>query len=373
MFRLAPPGTVPPLLVAVLKTSRRCADATPVGAPWTSGYRRLRIDVPAAHWSLAILYVGGGLACLYSVIAPIGLSSNTAPKVVVAIAAIAGAVAILALGRRLTRPYLLAGGAAASAVVTLLVAEADTGYGVGMAAIGYLWVSVYTGLFFSARAVVGQTALIAVGMGAALIATGRTDLSLAWVMFTFTALVFAVLPQRLSHQLRTQARTDALTGVLNRRGLAAVAARLFAKADRHHRPVTAVMLDLDRFKQVNDDFGHVAGDRLLVDVAESLATGIGPSNVLARTGGDEFLALLADTTPREAAETFARLAEQSTAKWSVGIAARCHRENLDACVTRVARALRVEKQSRRLRLSDAPPLPGRSDGSDPCAVAAPSD
>ena len=320
--------------------------------------------MPAAHWSLAILYAGGSIACLYSVIAPISSSVSTAPKVVVAIAAVAGALAILALGRRLTQRYLLAGATAATAVVTLLVAEADTAYGVGLAAIGYLWVSVYTGLFFSARAVIGQTALIGVSMGAALIATDQTDLSLAWAMFTFTALVFGVLPQRLSHQLRTQARTDSLTGLLNRRGLAAAATRLFANADRCHRPVTAVMLDLDRFKQVNDDLGHVAGDRLLIHVAECLATGIGPSNVLARTGGDEFLALLADTTPQEAAETFTRLAEQSTASWSVGIAARHDRENLDACVTRVSRALRGEKQRRRLRFDDRPLLTGHRQDAD---------
>ena len=74
------------------------------------------------------------------------------------------------------------------------------------------------------------------------------------------------------HKLRTLAMTDGLTGVFNRRGFTTQGSSLLAHAARHQWPMTALMLDLDHFKQVNDTHGHEAGDRALQLFAACWAT-----------------------------------------------------------------------------------------------------
>lgn len=303
-----------------------------------------RVDLPAAHWSLAVLYAGSCLACLYAVAAPATPGMHVIPKIVVGCAGIAGASAVVLLGRRLGRQQLFTGAAIATVFASFLVADADSDYGAVVAAFGYLWVSIYTALFFSTRAVLFQTGLIATGMAVALLVSDRAHLSLAWVMITLTALMFGMLLQRFSSQLREQARTDALTDALNRRGLVGAARHVFADADRRGQPVSVVMIDLDRFKQVNDELGHDAGDRLLEEVARSLSAALHCEDVLARTGGDEFVIVLPNTTRPQAEHLLARLSEQAAASWSTGVYERAAGETLDVCMSRASSALRGEKQ-----------------------------
>jgi diguanylate cyclase (GGDEF)-like protein len=89
--------------------------------------------------------------------------------------------------------------------------------------------------------------------------------------------------------------TDALTGVANRRGFELSAASLLEVC--RHRDIRATLLffDLDGFKEVNDTFGHEAGDQALVEFAKLLQTTFRNSDIIARYGGDEFVVLLADT------------------------------------------------------------------------------
>lgn len=90
-------------------------------------------------------------------------------------------------------------------------------------------------------------------------------------------------------RLETQAVTDPLTGIHNRRFVIASLQEALARCARHHEPLSVVMFDMDRFKAVNDTLGHLAGDRLLRDVAASLQRATRQSDVLGRYGGDEFL------------------------------------------------------------------------------------
>jgi diguanylate cyclase len=113
-------------------------------------------------------------------------------------------------------------------------------------------------------------------------------------------------------QLRELAHTDALTGLLNRRGLAsALEGRLAQQtADR----LTAVyMLDLNGFKQVNDCHGHAVGDRLLAAVAERLRQSLRTTDVLARLGGDEFVVAVSGLSNEAQAEQLARQIGQAFA------------------------------------------------------------
>ncbi|MBP0631531.1 GGDEF domain-containing protein [Cupriavidus sp. AcVe19-1a] len=100
----------------------------------------------------------------------------------------------------------------------------------------------------------------------------------------------------LTAQLEHQARTDSLTGLLNRRALELVAARYPAQ-----HSASLVLIDVDRFKQINDRHGHAAGDEVLREVATLMRALVPPESMLARFGGEEFALLLPHGRPGEAA------------------------------------------------------------------------
>jgi two-component system, cell cycle response regulator len=106
--------------------------------------------------------------------------------------------------------------------------------------------------------------------------------------------------QQLAEQLRHQAAHDALTGLLNRQGLQSQAARELARAERAGQPLAALLLDIDHFKQVNDQHGHAVGDQALAHVAALLHAALRPYDLVGRWGGEEFLLLLPNTTPAAA-------------------------------------------------------------------------
>ena len=109
----------------------------------------------------------------------------------------------------------------------------------------------------------------------------------------------------LEGQLREMAMRDPLTGLFNRRHFEAELERQVALSRRSGQPGALLLLDLDRFKEINDTYGHAAGDELLRATAGVLAGRLRSSDLLARWGGDEFAAILVDTT-LEHAQAIAR-------------------------------------------------------------------
>jgi diguanylate cyclase (GGDEF)-like protein len=107
------------------------------------------------------------------------------------------------------------------------------------------------------------------------------------------ALVFNLLNERLRDQLRDQAHIDLLTTALNRRALVERAPALIAQARSRGEAVGVVMLDLDRFKRVNDLHGHAAGDAVLEWAAGIVRRALPADALFARWGGEEFVVLLA--------------------------------------------------------------------------------
>lgn len=103
------------------------------------------------------------------------------------------------------------------------------------------------------------------------------------------------------------ALTDALTGAGNRICLDNVLAREFELAQRYHQPLSLLMLDIDYFKQVNDTFGHAAGDKVLRTVAETLRAASRCADMTFRYGGEEFVVLLNKTDMQGARITAERL------------------------------------------------------------------
>ncbi len=104
--------------------------------------------------------------------------------------------------------------------------------------------------------------------------------------------VIFMLASDLSEQMKKIAAHDQLTGLLNRRGFGDQAAQAYATVRRIDRPVSVIMTDIDRFKDINDEFGHAAGDSAICHFAEILKDGRRAEDILARMGGEEFALVL---------------------------------------------------------------------------------
>ena len=152
---------------------------------------------------------------------------------------------------------------------------------------------------------------------------------------------------------------DELTGLANRRGFEAQAGQVLSLCQRHDWPATLLYFDLDRFKQVNDRFGHAEGDWALKSFAELLRHSLRSSDVVARLGGDEFVALLSGTATAQQDTALQRLRQQlaqlntsaqrgHTLAFSVGSAALLPDEDEGpaSLVARADAAMYVEKQSK---------------------------
>ncbi|MGB3514597.1 MAG: diguanylate cyclase [Microcoleaceae cyanobacterium] len=101
-------------------------------------------------------------------------------------------------------------------------------------------------------------------------------------------------------EIREIANTDPLTGILNRRSLFEIANQEFNRVNRYNLPFSILLLDLDHFKQVNDNYGHLVGDMALCAVVKKINQGIRKVDFLGRYGGEEFIAVLPETNAEQA-------------------------------------------------------------------------
>ncbi|MDP2432113.1 MAG: GGDEF domain-containing protein [Pseudomonadota bacterium] len=108
-------------------------------------------------------------------------------------------------------------------------------------------------------------------------------------------------------ETRQMLNEDALTGALNRRGLDATLSREIARAQRVNARLSLAMVDLDYFKKINDDFGHAAGDQMLMHFTSLIRSVMRKSDALVRYGGEEFTLILPDTDARGAHFVLGRL------------------------------------------------------------------
>ena len=178
-------------------------------------------------------------------------------------------------------------------------------------------------------------------------------------------------------KLAEQARRDPLTGLVNRRGMEESIATEMRRAKRTRTPMTLLMLDLDGLKAFNDTYGHEAGDRLITAAADAWSARLRPTDVLARYGGDEFVALLPGCDEQLATRVAEALlvALPTGGACSVGLAEWDRTEDLDALLKRADAALYAGKRTgggRVVRALPAPdPVPARAPEPAP-PLAAPS-
>ncbi|WP_339132824.1 MAG: diguanylate cyclase [Candidatus Electrothrix sp. GW3-4] len=164
---------------------------------------------------------------------------------------------------------------------------------------------------------------------------------------------------KLQEELKQIAITDDLTGVFNRRKLEDVMCYEMDLAQRKKHALSILMLDIDHFKQVNDTYGHQAGDAVLVETARLIQHCLRTSDYVIRYGGEEFLACLPKTSLQAAADIADRLRRQIAEQTfsavgritvSIGIAEYTYGENREAYIRRADEQLYAAKQGGRNRV-----------------------
>jgi len=116
--------------------------------------------------------------------------------------------------------------------------------------------------------------------------------------------------KRLETELRTLATTDYLTGIYNRRTVMEMGRQECDRARRYHEPLSLLMMDIDHFKLVNDNYGHAAGDEALCSLVTSCIECLRGHDILGRMGGEEFLLILPHTSLSEALQVAERLRQR---------------------------------------------------------------
>ena len=138
-----------------------------------------------------------------------------------------------------------------------------------------------------------------------------TVLSFEALLFTISIafILLAMAKERTELRHRTDAMVDPLTGIANRRAFLQDAGLLAKRHSGNPRPTAVLLIDLDHFKSINDRFGHALGDRVLELFTESARMSIRASDLIGRIGGEEFAAILYDTSREKAVEAAERIRE----------------------------------------------------------------
>lgn len=193
----------------------------------------------------------------------------------------------------------------------------------------------------------------------------KTQLRWVTMISAASAIVIALLTLLLVSNIRYRRRlvrlatTDTLTGIANRGRIAELATLAIADAHERGAPLCVALLDLDRFKAINDRFGHAVGDRVLRAFAKVAAASLRPADLLGRWGGEEFVLILPNTTLDAAMEIVDRLRAETgriadmaaepglEVSVSAGVATATTATTLDEIVARADAALYTAKNDGR--------------------------
>ena len=269
----------------------------------------------------ASLFIAGAALSVGTMLAPHSEAANEVGVYWLAVVELAIGLVALALrdntARRAAPPLFVVGGILVVSATLYFNGEIDGGPAT-LSEFYYVWPALYAGYFFRGRAIVALLALCGAAYAGTLAAIAL-DPAIGFTRWVVTLSVVAgaagALRMRRSHvdglvgALHSTARTDPLTGVLNRRGFEERFRLEIERTARTAEPFALLLGDLDHFKALNDVYGHLAGDEALAAIGRIVREGCRTIDTAARIGGEEFALLLPGTGSAEGFEAAERLRE----------------------------------------------------------------
>ncbi|MFL5825478.1 MAG: diguanylate cyclase [Thermoleophilaceae bacterium] len=261
--------------------------------------------------TLAYVFAVGAALAVVSLALPNSVAVPSvgvaAPLGALAAVATAGLLAVLVLGATRLRAWafhmVLACGTVLVSAAIYASSDVTSTY-----PMLYVPVALYAAYFFTRRQAAAQVAFAGASYAVVLLASGKGDGSVAaWLLTAGTLGTAAALVrtmrdrlERLIGRLSDAARTDVLTGLLNRRGFQELFGNELERATRSNRPLSVIVGDIDHFKELNDRFGHRAGDEALERLALVLRAAKRRIDTAARVGGEEFALIVPETEEHDA-------------------------------------------------------------------------
>jgi diguanylate cyclase (GGDEF)-like protein len=286
----------------------------------SASYEELAHDKRLMAQTAAAMFGGATVDAAIEGVVPGDPSFAIAP----AFAALALVSLLLLFGPRLPRPAL----AMLGPVGVLLIAAALAATpGAGDGAILYVWPVLWMTFFFGPKGGVAIVCCVGVAHAGTLLAVpAASSYPGRWLDVMASASVLVVITAMLARRnrdlltvLASEARTDSLTGLLNRRGFDERAEIELTRARREGSSIAVVVFDIDYFKRINDEWGHDTGDAVLARTAAVLADQTRDIDVVARLGGEEFGVLLPESDTEGAAELADRARDAVSKAQSSGL------------------------------------------------------
>jgi len=293
-----------------------------------------------ARWG-AVLFAAGATLGVLSLVLPHGPQTDEQVAAATAVLGYVVAAGLAVLGERTPAWVIHVALVAGVSAVAVGIHAAGTGRLAGSASVLYLWVAIFSAYYFSWTEATVYVFLVAISYALVLNIDHEPAWPALWAGMTGTCAATAVIVAKLSDRLRTLASTDALTGLPNRRGWEVALERELARTRRRGSPLCVALLDLDNFKALNDERGHLAGDRVLKTLASTWLGLLRDTDLLARYGGDEFAVVLPDCPPQKATEIVERLSTSNAdeSSCSVGVACAAPGDEAQDLIARADRAL----------------------------------
>ena len=275
---------------------------------------------PGTVWSLGLWCLLFAANLAFAIAFPAnGKSSSTATHAAFAWAAAVVLVLVLA-GPRTPRWFLKLSVLSGVAVTLWLIHDAATPLGMVVYSLAFVVFAAYAAVWLGPRFTAGLLLAIGAGFLVILGSLGELPALLApWFLVMTITAGLAIIVGHLTARLKHLATTDPLTGLLNRSGLELLL-DLSGRPGRSSLPRSLVVIDLDGFKQINDEQGHLAGDALLVEMAHHITASIRADDIAARTGGDEFTLIIGGGPETVAQAVLDRLRARTSIRWSAGVA-----------------------------------------------------
>jgi diguanylate cyclase (GGDEF)-like protein len=302
--------------------------------------------MPGPVWTMALWFAAIGMVLLISLAVPMNARADPALRAGLMVYAFVSLISVLVMRARTPGWYLHLQVALAVLCALWLIWASVTPEGVVTSSMSLIIVAIYTAFWFELRVALWFAGLSSVGLLLVLVFAPDDyypALVVPWVLVSVICFGLVLTIGTLMRRLNQQLVTDPLTGLLNRTGLYQA---IDAGADELRAPRAVVVIDLDRFKDVNDREGHLAGDRALAAFAADLVSVVRDGDLAVRSGGDEFTVVLPGTSLDDVGTILDRLRQRTRTEWSWGAATWSPAEDFDVALARADQAMYRQKAGR---------------------------